>query len=93
MSERSSRPEVRNPVLGLPTAVEALQSLDPQQRAALRIVLLAIREEARAKEAESYRKRKGPMVAYWMAAATYLKHTANALGRGHARCEIDQVQA
>jgi hypothetical protein len=94
MTLRSSRIEVRNPVLGLPAAVEALQALDPQQRAALRVVLLEIRKQARAREAESYRKRKGPMVSYWMAAATYLKHTANALGRQHQRQrDDDQARA
>jgi hypothetical protein len=82
MTSRSSLAEVRNPILALPAAVAALRSLDPQQRAALRVVLLAIREQARAKEIESYRKRKGPMVGYWMAAATYAKHIAAVLGRG-----------
>lgn len=83
-ADRSSVPEVRNPVLGLPAAVEALRSLDPQQRAALRTVLLAIREQALAREKESYRKRKGPMVSYWMAAATYLKHIAHVCARVQA---------
>ncbi|WP_241213412.1 hypothetical protein [Sphingomonas sp. ABOLE] len=82
--DRSSRPEVRNPVLGLPAAVQALRSLDPQQRAALKVVLMEIRKEALSRERESYRRRKGPMVSYWMAAATYLKHIAHALGKQHA---------
>lgn len=88
MTDRSSRREVRNPILGLPAAVEALRSLDREQRAALRIVLLALREQAREKEVISYRKRKGPMVEYYMAAATYAKHIANVLGmlnRGELR--------
>jgi hypothetical protein len=79
---RSSRRDVRNPVLALPAAVEALQSLDAAQRAALRTTLLAIREQALERERESYRKRKGPMVSYWMANATYLKHIAQVLRGG-----------
>jgi hypothetical protein len=81
MSGRSTGLAVRNPVLGLPAAVAALRALDPQQREALRAVLMAIRDEALSKERESYRKRKGPMVSYWMAAATYLKHTAHVIRR------------
>ncbi|WP_342248628.1 hypothetical protein [Sphingomonas sp. OTU376] len=88
MTDRSSRREVRNPILGLPAAVEALRSLDREQRAALRIVLLAVREQMREKEVISYRKRKGPMVEYYMSGATYAKHIANVLGmlnRGERR--------
>ena len=79
MTDRSSKVEVRNPVLGLPAAMAALRSLDKQQRQSLRVVLLAIREQARAREVESYRKRKGPMVSYWMATATWARHIAHAL--------------
>jgi hypothetical protein len=81
VKDRSSRDDVRNPILGLPEAVEALQTLDPQQLAALKVILLAIRKHAIVREKESYRKRKGPMVEYWMGAATYVKHIANAIGR------------
>ena len=81
MSERSARNEVRNPLLAVPAVVEALRALDPSQREALRIVLRAVREIALVKERESYRKRKGPMVSYWMATATYAKHAANVIGR------------
>lgn len=79
MTDRSNRPDVRNPVLGLPEAIEALQTLDAKQLQALRISLLAIRAHALAKERESYRKRKGPMVSYWMATATYLRHISHAI--------------
>lgn len=77
--DRSNLPEVRNPILGLPAAMAAIGQLDKDQREGLRAVLLAIQGEARNKEAESIRKRKGPMIAYWMAAGVYCGHIARAL--------------
>lgn len=75
---RSSQRVVRNPLLGLPAA-EALIALSAEQRAPLRSLMGDLYAQARAKEAESYRKRKGPMTAYWMAVATYAKHVRQVL--------------
>lgn len=69
--------EVRNPVLALP-AVERLRALDPECRAALRAVLLDVAVAANANAETSWRKRKGPMAAYWRAVSTYAKHIARA---------------
>lgn len=74
---RSSAPEVRNPVLGLPSAAQ-LRELPPEARAVLASVLMDIRAEARVKADESWRKSKGPMAAYWKAVATYAGHIARA---------------
>lgn len=68
---------VRNPVLALP-AVERLRDLDPECRSALRAVLLDIAVAANANAEVSWRKRKGPMAAYWRAVSTYAKHIARA---------------
>jgi hypothetical protein len=76
--DRSARRDVRNPLLALP-AMAQLDVLSPEARAALRALCLDLRTQARAKEVTSYAKRKGPMVAYWMAVATYAKHLANVL--------------
>lgn len=76
--QRSSQPEVRNPVLGLPSAYR-LQQLTPHEKDALRAVLLDIRSEARTKADESWRRSKGPMAAYWKAVGTYAGHLARAL--------------
>lgn len=78
--ERSSLSETRNPLLALPAA-QALMRLPREQREALAALLSDLRSQAREKEAESYSKRKGPMTAYWMAVATYAKHTAAVLRR------------
>jgi hypothetical protein len=78
MTARSSTPDVRNPVLKLP-AVERLQALPPDVRADLRSALIELRGDANAKAEQAWRKRKGPMAAYWRATATYAGHFARAL--------------
>lgn len=77
---RSTQPEVRNPVLGLPSA-QRLAELSPDARAAVAAVLMDIRAEARVKAEESWRRSKGPMAAYWKAVATYAGHIARATRR------------
>lgn len=70
-----------NPILGLPEAVAALAELGPKEREALRRVLLALKDGCRAQEANAMRRRKGPMISYWMAAGTYALHIARAIRR------------
>lgn len=79
MSEiRSSKPEVRNPVLGLPAA-QKLLSLPPETREALRAILLEMRQDAQGKADYCWRKHKAPMAAYWKAVAVYSGHIAKVL--------------
>lgn len=79
MTARSSRREVRNPILAIPAAREALEALPPDQAEALARVLLAIQDDARARAEESWRKHKAPMAAYWKAAGVYCGHIAKAI--------------
>lgn len=79
MAPRSSRREVRNPILALPAAQAILASLTPDQRVAMKRLFRELKGQCRQKEAEAYAKRKGPMTAYWMAAGTYSGHIANVL--------------
>ncbi len=69
--------EIRNPVLALPAARRLLE-LDPASRSALRAVLLDVAVAANANAELSWKKRKGPMAAYWRAVSTYSKHIARA---------------
>lgn len=78
MSERSNRPDVRNPVLALPAAAR-LRELDADSRAALRAVLLDLRADARERAETCWRRHKAPMTAYWKAVAVYAGHLARAL--------------
>jgi hypothetical protein len=69
-----------NPLLKLP-ADRALRSLPREQRAPLQALLRELRAQADAEAEKSWRKRKGPMAAYWRAVATYARHTAHALSK------------
>lgn len=78
MSDRSARAEIRNPILGLPSA-SLLKCLDHQSKAALRGVLLELRADAQVRAEQCWRKHKAPMAAYWKAVAVYAGHIARVL--------------
>lgn len=78
MRARSSRAEVRNPLVALPS-FRALTLLDDPERTMLRLLLLDLRAAARMRAAECWRRRKPPMAAYWAAVGVYAGHTARAL--------------
>lgn len=48
-------------------------------KAKLRELFRQLKAQCRAKEGESYRRRKGPMTSYYMAAGTYAGHVASVL--------------
>lgn len=68
----------RNPLIGLP-AYRSLKTLSPDLRAVLRELLLDLRRDAARRAELSWRRKKGPMAAYWKAVAVYAGHTARAL--------------
>lgn len=76
--DRSQAPEVRNPILAVPGA-EALRDLAPENKAALRAVLLGMRVDARAKAEKCWRTHKAPMALYWKVIAVYAGHIARLL--------------
>lgn len=80
ITPRSSRREVRNPVLGLPAAKAAIQDLTPRERSALRTILLAIQADARDRAEKCWRTHKPPMAVYWKAIGVIAGHIARALG-------------
>lgn len=71
---------LRNPVLELPSAVR-LETLPPEAKAALAAVLADLAVEANAAAEVAWRRRKGPMAAYWRAVSTYAKHLGRAVRR------------
>ena len=75
---RSTRPEVRNPVLALPAAAR-LASLDPASREALRAVLVDLGKDAHTRAEAAWQARKAPMAAYWRAVGVYAGHIARAI--------------
>jgi hypothetical protein len=70
-----------NPLLRL-SAAQQLLELPPEQRSALARLLRELRADADRQAEQAWRKRKGPMAAYWRAVATYARHTAHALQKG-----------
>jgi hypothetical protein len=72
-----------NPLLRLPAA-RKLMALPAEQRAPLEALLRELRTEADREAESAWRRRKGPMAAYWRAVATYARHVAHALGKGTA---------
>lgn len=70
-----------NPLLQLP-AGKALANLPLESRLALHDLLMQLRAEANTEAETAWKRRKGPMAAYWRAVSTYARHTAMALRKG-----------
>lgn len=70
-----------NPLLKLPAGTD-LMKLPVESRRAMASVLRALREQANAEAELAWRRRKGPMAAYWRAVSTYARHMAHALEQG-----------
>ncbi len=75
---RSARSDVRNPLLGLPSA-QAFRNLPPAAREPLRALLRDLAAAATWRANESWRRHKPPMAAYWKAIAVYARHAARLL--------------
>lgn len=76
--DRSSRREVRNPVLALPAA-QRLLAANQSVRHLLRDLFLDLRDDARVRAAECWRRHKAPMAVYWKAVGVYCNHIARVL--------------
>lgn len=77
-SDRSSQPDVRNPVLALPSA-QRLRELPPEARDALAAVLKDLSVDARGRAQRSWKQNKGPMAVYWKAVGAYATHLSRAV--------------
>jgi hypothetical protein len=75
---RSSQPEVRNPILGLPAAVR-IKKLPQPVREALSDLLKELAVDAQVRADKCWRSHKAPMAAYWKAVAVYARHIARAV--------------
>jgi hypothetical protein len=76
--ERSTRAEVRNPVLLLPS-MAAIGALDETSRRALSDLLRDLHRDATERADKCWRTHKAPMAAYWKAVAVYAGHTSRAI--------------
>jgi len=75
---RSNRPTVRNWMLELPE-VQAIGTLPPEAREALRAALQAVSKVSRDRGNDAWRRHKAPMAAYWKAKAVDAMHLARAI--------------
>lgn len=73
---RSSRADVRNPLLAVPGVDEALARLSPEARDGIREIAQLCSAAWRAKGEECWRRHKPPMAAYWKAWAVNARHLA-----------------
>lgn len=78
--KRSSKADVRNPLLSLP-AVAQIQALPLESQAALRALLKDISADARVRAEKCWRTHKAPMALYWKCVAVYTGHAARLLCR------------
>ncbi|KRG47389.1 hypothetical protein ARC20_03410 [Stenotrophomonas panacihumi] len=69
-----------NPLLQLP-AGRALAALPAEDRERIEAVMRELRDQANTEAEKAWRKRKGPMAAYWRAVSTYARHLAHALSK------------
>ena len=69
-----------NPLLLLP-AGRKLLALPPEDRRRIEAVMRELRDQANDEAERAWRRRKGPMAAYWRAVSTYARHLAHALGK------------
>ncbi len=70
-----------NPLLRLPAA-QRLMALPAAQRLPLEALLRELRADADREAENAWKRRKGPMAAYWRAVATYARHIAHMLSKG-----------
>lgn len=69
-----------NPLLRLP-AGQKLLGLPKEDRERIEAVMRELREQANEEAKNAWRRRKGPMAAYWLV-STYARHLAHALAKG-----------
>lgn len=77
-TSRSERPEVRNPLVQLPAA-QRMNDLPEESRAALRALLLDLRDDARTRAQKAWRTHKAPLAVYWKVVAVYAYHLSRLL--------------
>ena len=71
--ERSTKAEVRNPLIGLASA-QRVKELPLDAHKALADLLTEMSIDASVRAEKAWAKSKGPMAAYWKAVSVYAKH-------------------
>lgn len=76
VAPRSTRPEVRNPLLQLPAAKRLGEWLEPNTAQLLAALLEDLARDCSVRARESWRRHKAPMALYWKICAVYSRHLA-----------------
>lgn len=71
---RSTRADVRNPLLQLESARRLGEWLMPSTARMLAMFLRELADDARGRAGECWRKHKAPMALYWKVVAVYARH-------------------
>jgi hypothetical protein len=93
---RSSTAEVRNPILGLPTARAIADQVDGQALELLARLLTELGDDCADRAKKAWRTHKAPMACYWKICAVYSRHIARAmrsLTRARQAAEAGQAAA
>lgn len=80
-----------NPLLRLSAACDLI-TLPTASRIAIAKVLRALRKQANDEAETAWKRRKGPMAAYWRAVATYARHLAHILESAPATFDCDDCR-
>lgn len=88
VAPRSSKPEVRNPLLALPNAARAAD-MPPAARDWLLVFLQDIRRDALERASKAWKAHKAPVALYWRIVGVYAGHMARVLRAAALR---DQAQ-
>jgi hypothetical protein len=79
VTARSNQPEVRNPLLALPSAARAWDMPPAAARAWLLMFLQDFRRDAQQRATKSWQSHKAPQALYWKVVAVYAGHMARVL--------------
>jgi hypothetical protein len=84
LTGRAASPDVRNPLLSLPSAARAAD-MPVAAREWLLLFLQDVRRDAQERAAKSLRTHKAPMYLYWKIVAVYAGHLAKVLRHAAAK--------
>lgn len=73
---RSTSPEVRNPLLAVPGVAEEIERLTPEALAAFQRIATACGRTWNEKGNDAWANHKAPMAAYWKKNAVWARHFA-----------------
>lgn len=93
MTERSSRPEVRNPILAMPEVMEEFSALPPEARQALVRMLSKMSRHFHANGDAAWDKNKYYVAGYWKGWGVYARHASLAGRAAEAQSQLEIIDA